>query len=184
MTECLAALAEAWRYATQLLVPELDKYDPVADGKGGFPIAPGKGGGTTKPGGHYQKIKDFQKGLRNRLKKVVEECQDDDDCDPPGLLIDWPLQLDDLANRFVTPPVIPPPPTTPVPVPSPAPYFPPPVLEPCPPPVHPWEPEASLGDWEYWEETTKLSGWALVTYIIISEGSRIVVPVRNLVPAP
>jgi integrase/recombinase XerD len=125
LKDCLAALAEAWRYATQNLVPELDKYDPVADGKGGFPIAPGKGGGTTKPGGHYDKIKNFQKGLRNRLKEVLKKCSDDD-CDPPELLIAWPTQLDDLANRFVTPPVIR---VVPVPVPIiiPAPYSGPPL---------------------------------------------------------
>ena len=62
MTECLAALAEAWRYATQLLVPELDKYDPVADGKGGFPIAPGKGGGRQSQEGITKRLRTSKKG--------------------------------------------------------------------------------------------------------------------------
>jgi hypothetical protein len=39
-------------------------------------------------------------------------------------------------------------------------------------------------EWEYWEETTKLTGWALVLYLIVSEGSRILFPPRNLVPVP
>jgi len=38
-------------------------------------------------------------------------------------------------------------------------------------------------DWEYWEETTGLTGVALVTYLIISEGTRLYPP-RNLVPVP
>lgn len=41
----------------------------------------------------------------------------------------------------------------------------------------------SISDWEYWEEVTGLTGAALVTYLIISEGSRIFPP-RNLVPVP
>lgn len=38
-------------------------------------------------------------------------------------------------------------------------------------------------EWEYWKELTGLSGAALVIYILVSEGSRIV-PVRNLIPVP
>ncbi len=45
------------------------------------------------------------------------------------------------------------------------------------------EKEFSISDWEYWEEVTGLTGAALVTYLIISEGSRLI-PARNLVPVP
>lgn len=45
------------------------------------------------------------------------------------------------------------------------------------------ETERSIWDWEYWEETTQLTGAALVLYLIISEGSRLYPP-RNLVPVP
>ncbi len=47
-------------------------------------------------------------------------------------------------------------------------------------------PEESGGifDWEYWEDVTGLAGGALITYLIISEGSRLLFPPRNLVPAP
>jgi len=41
----------------------------------------------------------------------------------------------------------------------------------------------SILDWKYWEEVTGLTGLALVLYLLISEGSR-VIPARNLVPVP
>ncbi len=40
-----------------LLLKELTKYDPIADGRGGFPTA---GGGTTVPGGHYTEMTQLQ----------------------------------------------------------------------------------------------------------------------------
>lgn len=43
--------------------------------------------------------------------------------------------------------------------------------------------ERRMTDWEYWEELTGLTGAALATYLIISEGSRLFPP-RNLVPVP
>ena len=42
---------------------------------------------------------------------------------------------------------------------------------------------SSVLDWEYWEEVTGLTGAALLAYLIISEGSRLI-PARNLVPIP
>jgi hypothetical protein len=39
-------------------------------------------------------------------------------------------------------------------------------------------------DRQYWEQKTGLTGAALLFYLLLSEGSRIVVPARNLVPAP
>jgi hypothetical protein len=38
-------------------------------------------------------------------------------------------------------------------------------------------------DWKFWEQVTGLTGGALLTYLIISEGSRLF-PLRNLVPIP
>lgn len=103
-TACIKAIEEAWRYAKENLIPELAKYDPVADGIGGHPIAPNKGGGLTKPGGHYDKIKNFQRGLKERLRKVVKDCKDP--CDPKGpLFMPYPTTLDDLANRHIPSPV-------------------------------------------------------------------------------
>lgn len=43
--------------------------------------------------------------------------------------------------------------------------------------------ERRMTDWEYWEELTGLTGAALATYLIISEGSRLFPP-RNFVPVP
>ena len=51
------------------------------------------------------------------------------------------------------------------------------------------EPEGMLDwvrritDWRYWEEVTGLTGTALILYLVVSEGSRIVPP-RNLLPVP
>ena len=41
----------------------------------------------------------------------------------------------------------------------------------------------SVFDREYWEKLTGLTGAALVLYLLLSEGSR-VIPARNLVPVP
>jgi hypothetical protein len=46
------------------------------------------------------------------------------------------------------------------------------------------EPSPGWRDWAYWEEATGLTGAALVIYLIVSEGSRVAFPVRNLVPVP
>ena len=46
------------------------------------------------------------------------------------------------------------------------------------------QPARSVLSWQYWEEVTGLTGLALVTYLLISEGSRVVYPPRNLVPVP
>lgn len=45
------------------------------------------------------------------------------------------------------------------------------------------ESNVRLFDWAYWEEVTGLTGFALLAYLIISEGSRLFPP-RNLVPVP
>ena len=99
--ECLASIAAAWNYAHEFLTPELAKYDPVEDAKGGHPKALSKGGGLTKPYGHLKEIKDFQQGLKNRLGDVVKACKDD--CPPPngGLHAPYPRALERLANRRI-----------------------------------------------------------------------------------
>lgn len=38
--------------------------------------------------------------------------------------------------------------------------------------------------WEDWKRITGLSGLALVAYLVISEGSRVVFPPRNAIPVP
>ncbi len=44
-------------------------------------------------------------------------------------------------------------------------------------------PERRIFEWKYWEEVTGLTGAALLAYLIISEGSRII-PLRNAIPVP
>jgi hypothetical protein len=46
------------------------------------------------------------------------------------------------------------------------------------------QPASAVLSWQYWEEVTGLTGLALVTYLLISEGSRVLYPPRNLVPVP
>ena len=46
------------------------------------------------------------------------------------------------------------------------------------------QPVGGVLSWQYWEEVTGLTGLALVTYLLISEGSRVLYPPRNLVPVP
>ena len=46
------------------------------------------------------------------------------------------------------------------------------------------QPAGSVLSWQYWEEVTGLTGLALVTYLLISEGSRVLYPPRNFVPVP
>jgi RHS repeat-associated protein len=53
------------------------------------------------------------------------------------------------------------------------------------PPLNTWNSRQGLSplDWQYWEQVTGLSGGALATYLIISEGSRLFPP-RDFVPIP
>jgi hypothetical protein len=74
---------------------ELRKYDPVSDAKGGF-IKHGGLPGLTKPGGHYIKIRDLQRGLKKDLTKFQEECGQS------GVKID--KKVDAAANREIPPP--------------------------------------------------------------------------------
>ena len=81
-----------------LLLKELRKYDPVADAKGGFgmPWSSGK----TKPGGHYQEIKDLQRGLKNDIEKYNRKCKDRDNGDG-GTFMPIARDIDQAANRSI-----------------------------------------------------------------------------------
>lgn len=76
------------------------KYNPVLDGRGGFPYAHG----VTKPGGHYTEIKNLQKGVKNKLSKWSDVCKDDNNppCSPP-----YPSWADELSNKYIPEPVYP-----------------------------------------------------------------------------
>lgn len=50
------------------LIKELRKYDPVQDAIGGHSFMVGGVLKTTRPGGHYQEIRDLQRGLKNDLE--------------------------------------------------------------------------------------------------------------------
>ena len=52
-----------------------------------------------------------------------------------------------------------------------------------PPPGGPPPVGVNFFEWEYWEEVTGLTGAALVVYLIISEGTRLI-PIRNAIPIP
>jgi RHS repeat-associated protein len=83
-----------------LLVKELTKYDPVADGRGGFPM---KGGGLTKPGGHYIEIGHLQRGLKNDLALYTKNCRKDDEDDNPPIS----RNVDEACNREIPKPIMP-----------------------------------------------------------------------------
>jgi hypothetical protein len=72
---------------------EMRKYDPVSDAKGGFRSHVG---GITKPGGHYEKIRAYQRGLRRRIKKFDEECSSS------GVKVDKKVR--EAAVREIPPP--------------------------------------------------------------------------------
>jgi hypothetical protein len=76
---------------------ELRKYDPVSDAKGGF-VKHGGLPGLTKPGGHYQKIRDLQRGLKSDLGRYAKECSSA----KSGVKID--RKVDAAASREVPPP--------------------------------------------------------------------------------
>lgn len=94
---CKDLMRRIWHKAAKL-VAEWQKYDPIADGRGGF----GFPGGTTKPGGHYNEMIELQRGLKNDLDEFNRTCRNcGNDCSPPR----W---IDEMASRPVPPPVSPP----------------------------------------------------------------------------
>ncbi len=78
--ECINLLAELARKAA-LLAEELAKYNPVADGKGGFPMKYGTG--LTKPGGHFKEMMDLKRGIYGDLINYYKKCVCKDCGDPP-----------------------------------------------------------------------------------------------------
>ena len=80
---------------------ELDAYDPILDGQGGFTMA--YGSGVTKPGGHYKEIRNLQRGLKNDLARYNQRCRCDADNNNPPIT----RNVDELANKPVPPPISP-----------------------------------------------------------------------------
>jgi uncharacterized protein RhaS with RHS repeats len=78
-----------------LLLAELRAYDPVLDGKGGFPM---RGGKLTKPGGHFQEINDLRQDIKNDIARYNKECRDKDD-GSGGLWASILRSIDADANR-------------------------------------------------------------------------------------
>jgi RHS repeat-associated protein len=107
-TECYLAVIAAMDILN-LFNENWKKYEPRGDAKGGFPMP--HGNGLTKPGGHYNELKDLQNALRKRLKLIWKKCIEDDDnsCGPPNLRLYNYEILNETANRPIpVPPGIPP----------------------------------------------------------------------------
>lgn len=68
--KCLQLRAQIMHKNSELR-KEFRKYDPVKDAEGGFAM---KGGKKTKPCGHYQEMRNLQKGMRNDLIIFNQEC--------------------------------------------------------------------------------------------------------------
>jgi RHS repeat-associated protein len=100
--ECQDLRGQIFRKAPDLL-DDLRRYDPVADGQGGFPK---HGGGVTKPGGHFDEIIQRKRGLRNDITRYLKECiKCDDDQGPKGGPV--PRWIDEIVSRPIPPPVYP-----------------------------------------------------------------------------
>ena len=87
------------------LLHEFSKYDPVKDGQGGFPMK--HGSGTTKPGGHYTEMTNYQGGLKNDITEYKKDCIGKDRCGGGGKWENIPRSVDELANRPIPEPVYP-----------------------------------------------------------------------------
>lgn len=97
---CAALMADMAKKAANLAL-NIGKYDPVEDGKGGWPMPWGTG--KTKPGGHYEKIMDLKRGLYKDYRTYYEKCFCKDCPDDPP-----PQEYYDLLNQHVPVPVYPP----------------------------------------------------------------------------
>jgi len=95
--DCKALRQQIFQKAKDLL-DDLSKYDPIQDGMGGHPK---HGGGVTKPGGHYQEIKERQQGLKNDMARYLKGCIKDNDDNNPSI----PKCVDEYANQPVDPPM-------------------------------------------------------------------------------
>ena len=98
---CLALQQEVQKLV-DALNHELKKYDPVLDGRGGFPFRHGNVEGVTKRGGHYKEIKNLQKAIKNRLEKWKDICSGGPPSCPP---IIYPIWADQLSNQHIAEPV-------------------------------------------------------------------------------
>ncbi|MGE5113326.1 MAG: RHS repeat-associated core domain-containing protein [Acidobacteriaceae bacterium] len=81
---------------------ELAKYDPVADGAGGWPMK--WGSGVTKPGGHYTEMSNYAAGIANRAAVYWKECKK---CDGNPSLPQWIWDSVKLFNRAPKPVIVP-----------------------------------------------------------------------------
>jgi RHS repeat-associated protein len=119
---CQALLASIEAQYTKLMA-EINKYDPDTDSIGGIRLPPWKGGGLTKPGGHFRKAEDLQKGLRNRIHKYYDLNCDEDDSQGGGGLGGIPDNIYDAATKPIPSPNYPTPqPSGPFNIPAPEPW--------------------------------------------------------------
>ena len=133
-------------------------------------------GSTTKPFGHYEKLENDQRGLANRLLEWLDDCWDD--CDPPPSI---PKEIDDAfkAIKLIPPMGFPSASRAPIAERSPA----PPKPSSAPTPLPGTVPHGNID----LNAAANAGAWAAagaVLYWVISEGSRIIFPPRNLIPIP
>ena len=98
--EACDALRKGINEKTIKLEDELSRYNPILDAQGGFPMAYGTG--VTKPRGHYNEIRDLQRGLKKDIENYNKHCRCDDNHDgnPP-----LDRYSDSLANTPVQEPI-------------------------------------------------------------------------------
>jgi RHS repeat-associated protein len=93
------ALREKIYEKNELLRQEIKKYDPIKDAQGGWVMK--WGSGVTRPGGHYQEIRDLQRGLKSDLETYNKHCK----CDgSDGDNLSISRNVDELANRYIPKP--------------------------------------------------------------------------------
>jgi hypothetical protein len=84
-----------------LLRVELEAYDPILDGQGGFTMT--YGSGVTKIGGHYTEIRNLQRGLKRDLERYNQRCRCDGGPGSPPIT----RNVDELANQPAPSPIPP-----------------------------------------------------------------------------
>jgi hypothetical protein len=74
-TECRAILEKIKKNGAKL-DNEFQKYKPSEDAEGGFEYTHGSVSGITKPGGHYEKIRTIQRGIKSQLMLFgMKQCK-------------------------------------------------------------------------------------------------------------
>lgn len=92
-------LVEKMRGKNSDLIKELRKYDPVQDAIGGHTFMAGGVLRITRPGGHYQEIRDLQRGLKNNLHAYHRsQCYDKNPSNGDKSVRD---QAQDLSSRNI-----------------------------------------------------------------------------------